>query len=171
MSKQARQLSVINYKGGTGKTCTVVNLAHCLTLQGYKVLIVDTDPQGSTGYHLGVNSENTLYDIIVNNKGLSECIVSARKDLDIIISNERLFPAEHYLHLQKERELILSNRLSQVSDQYDFIIIDCAPSINLLNQNALLFSNEILIPVSMEYMSLVGIKQLIKNIIFGFEIN
>lgn len=158
-----RKLCVVNYKGGTGKTTTAVHLAHGLALSGKHVLLVDTDPQDSAGYHLGINTTTTLYDVLLNKKPLEECIVPARPGLDIICSNEYLFPAEIALAKVHNREHILTQRLSKLS-MYDFVIIDCAPSMNLMNQNALVFSEEIFLPVSMEYLSLVGVKQLLKNI-------
>ena len=158
-----RKLAVINYKGGTGKTSTVVNMAHGLALLGKRVLIVDTDPQGSAGYYLGVESDVTVYDVVMGLRPVSECIVSARPNLDIICANERLFPAEMRLATEKGREHVLSRRLASLTG-YAFIIVDCAPSMNLMNQNSLIFSDELLLPVSMEYLSLVGIKQLLKNI-------
>ncbi|MDA1353040.1 MAG: ParA family protein [bacterium] len=161
----SRRICVINYKGGTGKTCTVVNLGHGLALAGKRVLIVDTDPQGSSGYHLGIrNPKYSLYDLLVGNATSPECIVNARQNLDIIPSNERLFPAEMALSKMKNREMILSQKLRGLQNQYDYIIVDCAPSINLLNQNSLTYAQEIFLPVSMEYLSLVGIKQLLNNI-------
>lgn len=158
-----RKISVVNYKGGTGKTCTVVNLAHGLALRGKRVLVVDTDPQGSAGYHLGIEPTSTLYDVLLNKKSVEDCIVKARDGVDMICSNEHLFPAEIALAKVPNREHILTQRLSKLT-QYDFIIADCAPSMNLMNQNALVFSEEVFLPVSMEYLSLVGVKQLLKNI-------
>jgi chromosome partitioning protein len=158
-----RIISVINYKGGTGKTSTVVHLAHGLALQGYRILIVDVDPQGSAGHHLGVNVKRSLYDLITKKEPLSNCIVNARKNLDIICANEYLFPAEMYMTRLKGRELILTKRMMPLKG-YDFVFLDCAPSMSLLNQNALLYSDELIVPVSMEYFSLVGVKQLLKNI-------
>lgn len=158
-----RRISVINYKGGTGKTTTAVHLAHGLALAGKSVLMIDTDPQGSSSYHLGVQSGKSIYDLLVMDASVDECRVEARPGLDIICSNERVFPAELALGGMNNREMVLKSKLDDVQN-YDFIIIDCAPSINLINQNALLFSNEIYLPVSMEYMSLVGIKQLLNNI-------
>ena len=158
-----RRISVINYKGGTGKTSTAVSLAHGLALRGHRVLLVDTDPQGSAGYHLGIIPQTTLYDVLLNKQPVENCILSARENLDIICANEHLFPAELEIAKQSNREYILSKRLGKLT-QYDFIIVDCAPSMNLMNQNALVFSEEIIIPVSMEYLSLVGVKQLLKNI-------
>jgi len=162
--KKSRKICIINYKGGTGKTSTVVNLGHGLALKGKRVLIVDTDPQGSSGYHLGVKSDFSLYDLLVGTKPLQDCITQARPSLDIITSNERLFPAEMALVTMRNRERILSQKLRNVERFYDYVLMDCAPSINLLNQNSLTFSNEIFIPVSMEFLSLVGIKQLLNNI-------
>jgi len=164
MSIQTRKICIINYKGGTGKTCTVVNLAHGLARQNKRVLIIDTDPQGSSGYHLGVHSQYSLYDLLVGNLSCRECIVRARDNLDIIPSNERLFPAEMALTKMPNREMILQQKLAALDGHYDYIVVDCAPSINLLNQNSLTYSNEIFLPVSMEYLSLVGIKQLLNNI-------
>ncbi len=159
-----RIISVMNYKGGTGKTSTVVHLAHGLALKGYRILIIDVDPQGSAGYHLGVNTiQRSLYDLITQKETLANCIVHARKNLDIICANEHLFPAEMHMANLQNRELVLSSRMVNLTG-YDFVFLDCAPSMNLLNQNALLYSNELIIPVSMEYFSLVGIKQLLKNI-------
>ena len=158
-----RRLAVINYKGGTGKTCTVANLGHGLALRGYKVLVIDSDPQGSLTYLLGVRPTKTLYNLLIDDAPLSECIMNARPNLDIICANEHLFPAETKLARQKRREVVLSKKLAQVTG-YDFIIMDCAPSMNIMNQNALLFASDIILPVSMEYLSLVGVKQLLKNI-------
>lgn len=158
-----KSFCVINYKGGTGKTCTLVNVAHAISQKGFKVLVVDTDPQGSTSYHLGITPTKTLFDIITNRATPNECVHSARKNLDLIAANEHLFPAEHYMHNQKNRELILKTKLSPLFNQYDYVFIDCSPSINLMNQNALLCAENLLIPVSMDYMTLLGVKQLINN--------
>ena len=158
-----RKIAVINYKGGTGKTTTVVNLAHAMSMKGLKILIVDTDPQGSAGVYFGVSGKRTLYDVLIEKEPIETCIESIRYNIDILCSNERVFPAELKMTAMKNRELILKNRLKHVSG-YDAVILDCAPSMNLLNQNALLYANEILLPVSMEYLSLIGVKQLLKNI-------
>ncbi|NBV42187.1 ParA family protein [bacterium] len=159
-----KKLAVINYKGGTGKTSTAVSLAHGLSIMGKKVLLVDIDPQGSVGYYLGIDEPQiTLYDALLNIRPLSACVINARPNLDIIVSNERLFAAELKLSGQPRREHILSQRLESATE-YDFIILDCPPSMNLLNQNALSFAENVIIPVSMEYLALVGIRQLLKNI-------
>ena len=163
MMSKAKTFSVINYKGGTGKTCTLINIAHAISQKGFKVLIVDTDPQGSISYHLGVKPKKTLYDIITKKHNVNDCIYNARENLDLIASNEHLFPAENYMHKQKNRENILKERLTPVFEKYDYVFMDCSPSINLMNQNVLLCAENLLIPVSMDYMTLLGVKQLINN--------
>ena len=165
INKKTRKIAVINYKGGTGKTTTLINLAHGLSMSGKKVLIIDTDPQGSAGYHLGINTSSySLFDLLIRNEDINNCIINARENLDIIPANEHLFPAEIRLSQMKDRELQLSKKLSGIESNYDFILVDCAPSINILNQNALLFSDEAFLPVPMQFLALVGIKQLINNV-------
>ena len=158
-----KSFCVINYKGGTGKTCTLINVAHAISQKGFKVLIIDTDPQGSTSYHLGIAPKKTLYDIITKKTNVEDCIYNARDNLDLIASNEHLFPAENYMHQQKNRESILKERLTPIFKNYDYVFMDCSPSINLMNQNVLLCAENLLIPVSMDYMTLLGVKQLINN--------
>jgi chromosome partitioning protein len=166
MTPNAKTFCLINYKGGTGKTCTLVNLAHKLSLNGYKTLIIDTDPQGSISYHLGINkSTKTLYNAIIDPKNITSCIQTARENLDIIASNEHLFALEHHMHQLENREHTLTQCLNPLKQYYDYILIDCGPSMNLMNQNAMLFAQNILVPVSMDYMTLLGVKQLINNIL------
>ena len=125
-----RRISVINYKGGTGKTSTVVNMAHGMALQGKKVLVIDTDPQGSASHHLGIRASVTLYDLLIKGFDIEDCIVNARENLDIICANEHLFPAEMKLSREDDREYVLSDRL-EFLDGYDVVFLDCAPSMNL----------------------------------------
>tara|TARA_A100001015_G_scaffold220472_1_gene248108 strand:+ start:4032 stop:4775 length:744 start_codon:yes stop_codon:yes gene_type:complete len=159
-----RKIGIINYKGGTAKTCTAVNIAHGLTLKKQaKVLLVDTDPQGSVASHLGLNSMYSIYDVLLGAEELSSCIINARVGLDVICSNNRLYAAEMVLAKSKKKEMFLTKRLKDVPT-YDYVIVDCAPTMNLINQNALLYVDEILVPVSMEYLSLLGVKQLLKNL-------
>lgn len=158
-----RKISVMNYKGGTGKTSTTVHLAHGLARQGKSVLVIDMDPQGSVGCMLGINSDVGVYDLLMSNMSWKECISSARENLDIITANDRLFPAAMALAQMPRREHVLQDKLSSL-EGYDYVFVDSAPSFNILNQNALMFSDEIFMPVSMDFMSLVGVKQLLKNI-------
>ncbi|RAP31230.1 hypothetical protein DID76_03205 [Candidatus Marinamargulisbacteria bacterium SCGC AG-414-C22] len=158
-----RLLAVINYKGGTGKTSTAVNVAHGLSIKGKRVLLIDLDPQGSISHYFGIKPEKTLYDLLISKEDYQDCIFNLRFNLDVIFSNERIFPAEIKMSRSDKREYFLKDALSSISG-YDYLIFDCAPSMNLLNQNALLFASELLLPVSMEYLSLIGVKQLLKNI-------
>lgn len=158
-----RRIAVINYKGGTGKTTTALNIAYALTIKSYKVLIIDIDPQGSISFFSKQKPKYNLYDILIEDTPVEKCILPLRNNLDIICSNERVFPAEIKMSGMSERELILRKKFESIKG-YDFILIDCPPSMNLLNQNALIFADELLLPVSMEYLSLIGVKQLLKNI-------
>ena len=160
---QLRSFAVINYKGGTGKTSTAINVAHGLSLKGKRVLLVDTDPQGSVSHYFGVKPKKTLYDLIIQNDSIEACTVNLRYNLDAILSNERVFPAEIKMARENQREYLVSKALAPLKG-YDYVLIDCAPSMNILNQNALLYADELLLPVSMEYLSLIGVKQLLKNI-------
>jgi chromosome partitioning protein len=169
-----KKFCIVNYKGGTGKTSTVVNMAHGMALMGKKVLLIDTDPQGSATIYLGLKPEKTLFDVLIKKEPIKDCIVTARENLDIICANEHLFPAEVRMSQVKGRELILSRALANLKG-YDYVFVDCAPSMNVMNQNAILYSDTVLVPVSMEYLSLVGVKQLLKNIqivnkIFGRDV-
>ena len=153
----------MNYKGGTGKTTTAVNIAAGLHRLGYRVLLLDSDPQGSAGYYLGVRPKRTLYDILIDKVPLEKCVVTIKPRFDVLGSNEHLFPAELALSQKKDgREFYLKRHLESVK-QYDFMVIDCAPTMNLINQNVMVYVDEIYLTVSMAYLSLVGVKQLLKN--------
>ena len=162
-SPLTKKIAIINYKGGTAKTTTSAHLAHALSLKGYKTLLIDTDSQGSLSAQFSIKSKRTLYHIIAKKNAVRDCIVNARHNLDIICSDESTFPAELKLNKMKERELVLSKAFSDLGD-YDFVIVDCAPTMNLINQNVLLFADELVLPISLEYMSLLGVKQLLKNL-------
>ncbi len=170
-----RKIAVLNYKGGTGKTTLVVHLAHALAMSGKKVLLVDTDPQGACGYYLGIQSPITLYDVLMGTTTLSEAKVSARPHLDLILGSERLVAAELKLGALKGRETVLRQKFGAFN-QVDYVLFDCAPSMSLINQNVLLFANEVFVPVCLDYLSLMGVRQLLKNLdilrkLFGHSIH
>lgn len=156
--------SCINYKGGTGKTCTVVNMAHAMALKGHRVLIIDTDSQGSVGFHFGFPTKKTLYNLLVENAPLSDCVITVRSNIDIIASNEHMFPMDLWLHKQPHRETIFRDRLHSHISSYDVVLFDCSPCFNLMNQNVLLCAPNVLVPVSMEPLTIPSVRQLIKNI-------
>lgn len=159
-----RRMAIFNHKGGTGKTTTSVSLAAGLAMKGYKVLLVDTDSQGNVGVSLGLKSEKTLYHCLVMGLKAQDCAVTVRENLDILPSNETLAAAELYLAGRQNRDRVLKDRLAAASQHYDVILLDCSPSLSLLNQNALVFADGILVPVACDFLSLVGVRQVIKTV-------
>lgn len=158
-----RRIAVINQKGGTGKTTSVANLAVGLTMEGKKVLMVDVDPQGNLGVWFDAHPQKTLFHLLVEGASPKECIIPVKDGLHLLGSNRTAAQAEMILVGQPAREKVLSRRLKTVSG-YDYVLLDCAPALNLLNQNALIYAQEAIIPISMEYLSLVGVLQMLENI-------
>ncbi|HEY1555153.1 MAG TPA: ParA family protein [Kofleriaceae bacterium] len=167
-AKRARRIAILNQKGGTGKTTTAVSLAAGLAEQEQETLLIDTDAQGNVGVSLGVAGERSLYHVLVESAEPSDVAVPVRKQLDVITSDATLAAAEIWLARQNvdARSRILSKRLNSmaVSRRYDYVIIDCGPSLNLLNQNALSYADEVIIPVTCDYLALVGVKQVLRTI-------
>jgi chromosome partitioning protein len=167
-AKRARRIAILNQKGGTGKTTTAVNLAAGLAERDHEVLLIDTDAQGNVGVSLGVNGEKSLYHVLVDGIEPSEAAVPVRKHLEVITSDSTLAAAEIWLARQNPdtRSRVLTKRLNlmQVSRRYDYVIIDCGPSLNLLNQNALSYADEVIVPVTCDYLALVGVKQVLRTI-------
>lgn len=159
-----KKLAVFNHKGGTGKTTTSVSIAAGLALKGYKVLLVDTDSQGNVGVSLGVKAERTLYHVLVMGLKPQDVAVKVRENLDLLPSNETLAAAELYLAGRQNRDRILKDRLAAAANHYDVILLDCSPSLSLLNQNSLVFADGILVPVACDFLSLVGVRQVIKTV-------
>ncbi|HEY6728731.1 MAG TPA: AAA family ATPase [Polyangiaceae bacterium] len=160
----ARVIAVFNHKGGTAKTTTAVSISAGLADAGQRVLLVDTDSQGNVATSLHLKSERSLYHVIVMGLEYKEAIVEARPRLDVLTANETLAAAELYLSGRKNRDRVLTERLSAARSAYDFIIVDCSPSLNLLNQNALVMSDEVLCPVACDYLSLVGVRQVLRTL-------
>jgi chromosome partitioning protein len=166
--KRARRVAILNQKGGTGKTTTAVNLAAGLAEREQDVLLIDTDAQGNVGVSLGVNGEKSLYHVLVEGADPTDACVPVRQHLDVITSDSTLAAAEIWLARQsvEARSKMLTKRLNlmSVSRRYDFVLIDCGPSLNLLNQNALSYVDEVIIPVTCDYLALVGVKQVLRTI-------
>lgn len=160
-----RVLAVFNHKGGTGKTTTAVTIAAGLAARGNRTLIVDTDAQGNVAVSLGLGKvSRSLYHVLVMGMPLKDAITHARENLDVLPSNETLAAAELYLAGRQNRDRILASRLAEAKSQYDYVVVDCSPSLSLLNQNALVFADSVLCPVACDYLSLVGVRQVVKTI-------
>lgn len=159
-----RCIAVFNHKGGTGKTTTSVSIAAGLAMKGHKVLLVDTDAQGNVGVSLGVNVERSLYHVLVMGLKVADAVRTVRPNLDLLASNETLAAAELYLAGRQNRDRVLRDRLQEAAAAYDYVVLDCSPSLSLMNQNALVFADSVLVPVACDYLSLVGVRQVIKTV-------
>ncbi len=163
-----RIIAVANQKGGVGKTTTSINLSASLAEMGQRVLTIDMDPQGNTTSGLGIDKnqvENTVYELILGEIPLEECIrKSVMEGLDVIASNINLSGAEVELISVENKEFLLREKVKALRERYDFIIIDCPPSLNLLTINAMTTSDTVLVPIQCEYYALEGLSQLIHTI-------
>lgn len=163
-----RVIAIANQKGGVGKTTTTINLSACLAEKGKKVLVIDTDPQGNTtsGFGLEKNDiENTVYELLLGEISIEESIVkNAVEGVDIIPSNVNLAAVEIELIGVDKKEFILRNEVEWVKDRYDFIIIDCPPSLSLLTINSMTTADTVLVPIQCEYYALEGLSQLIHTV-------
>ena len=163
-----RIIAIANQKGGVGKTTTTVNLSACLAEAGKRVLVIDMDPQGNTTSGFGLDkegTENTVYDVLIGECDLKDAIrTTAVKKLDIVTSNIDLTGAEIELLNVEEKEYILRKEAETIENKYDYVIIDCPPSLNMLTVNALTTADTVLIPIQCEYYALEGLSQLMYTI-------
>ena len=163
-----RIIAIANQKGGVGKTTTSINLSACIAAKGKKVLVIDIDPQGNTtsGYGIEKNElENTIYELILGDCSIEDCILKEIfPNISILPSNVNLAAAEIELIGVEKKEYILKNEVDWVKDRYDFIIIDCPPSLSLLTVNAMTTADAVLVPIQCEYYALEGLSQLIHTI-------
>jgi len=163
--RRSRRVAILNQKGGTGKTTTAVNLAAGIADRGYDTLLVDVDAQGNVGTSLGIRGERTLYHVLVGEAAPEEVIVPLRGHFDVITADATLAMAEVFLaRVDSGRDRVLADRLAPLRARYQYVVLDCGPSLSLLNQNALSFADEVLIPVSCDYLALVGVKQVLKTL-------
>ncbi|MFC1611406.1 ParA family protein [Myxococcota bacterium] len=159
-----RIIAITNEKGGTGKTTTAVNLAHGLARADRRTLLIDLDPQGNATQHLNADATPGAYHLFTNEGEPSRCIHKARECLDLVPSNKNLFAAQMHINSQPGRELILRSKLLSIAGGYDFVLVDCAPSLSVLGHNALAFCREVLVPVAMDYLSLSGLESVERTV-------
>lgn len=163
-----RIIAIANQKGGVGKTTTSINLAASLAEKGKKVLVIDMDPQGNTTSGFGVdknNLDNTIYELILGECSVHESIIKNVIDnVSVIPSNVNLAAAEIELIGVDKKEYILKKEIDWVKDSYDYIMIDCPPSLSMLTVNAMTTANSVLVPIQCEYYALEGLSQLIHTV-------
>ncbi|HEX6237502.1 MAG TPA: AAA family ATPase [Acidimicrobiales bacterium] len=163
-----RLIAIANQKGGVGKTTTAVNLGACLAELGYRVLVIDLDPQGNASTGLGINVRDlqaSMYDVMLNDLPLEDCVeASALRNLFVAPAALDLAGAEIELVPAFSRELRLRRALEGVGDDYDYVFIDCPPSLGLLTVNGLAAATEVIVPIQCEYYALEGLGQLLRNV-------
>lgn len=164
----ARIMAIANQKGGVGKTTTAINIATYIAMEGHKVLVVDCDPQGNASSGLGINKKMTgksIYNLLIQDAAAAEAAIHTKiKNLSIIPSSIQLAGAEVELANMDKREFKIKNALQDIADTYEYVFIDCPPSLGLLTINALTASDSVIIPLQCEYFALEGLTQLIDTI-------
>jgi len=161
-------IAIFNQKGGVGKTTTNINLTACLGKLGQKILVIDLDPQGnsSSGYGVEKNKvQNSIYDVLIKKVGIEKSIIKTNfENIDIISSSTELSGAEIELSNLNKREYKLKDSVNKIKDYYDYIFIDCPPSLGMLTINSLTCADSVLIPIQCEYYALEGVSQLMETI-------
>ncbi|MBI4855055.1 MAG: ParA family protein [Acidobacteria bacterium] len=166
--KKTRKIAVMNHKGGSGKSTTAVSVGHFLSDFGNKVALIDCDPQGNisslVGLKLDRDTTATLYDILISDFPIEGVKQKVRQGFDIIPSNKKLAMAEMQMHALPAREWTLERQLSNFADDYDFVLLDCGPSLSLMVQNVLCYADELLIPCAADTLSVQGVAHAFESI-------
>lgn len=163
-----KTIAIFNQKGGVGKTTTNVNLSACIAKLDRKILVVDIDPQGNTTSGFGINKkelETSIYDVLIEGEDIEDIILETNiENLDLVPSNVELAGAEIELTDKENREMILKEAIDKIKDKYDYIFVDCPPSLGLLTINSLVAVDSVVIPIQCEYYALEGVSQLMDTI-------
>ena len=161
-----RVIAILNQKGGVGKTTTTVNLAAALAEMGNRILVIDLDPQTHLGLHFGVEDAATsVYDLLIDDEvPITDARIKARKNIDLVTSEVDLAAAESELAAKTDRHDLLSKKLAPVLGEYDFVIIDCPPSLGLLTINALAAAEELIVPMQTHFLALQGVSRLFETV-------
>ena len=167
-NEMGRVIAVANQKGGVGKTTTAINLSACLAEKGQKVLSIDMDPQGNMTSGLGIDKdevEKNIYDLMIGDAEVNDVLQKeAIENLDVIPTSIDLSAAEIELIGVEDKEFIIRNAIQSIRDNYDYVIIDCPPSLNMLTINAMTTADSVLVPIQCEYYALEGLSQLIQTV-------
>lgn len=163
-----RVIAIANQKGGVGKTTTAINLSAAIAQKGKKVLVIDLDPQGNTSTGFGIEKnklDKTVYELMLGECGVKECVIQdVIPNLSVIPTNVNLAAAEIELIDVERKEYVLKNEIDWIKDQYDYIFIDCPPSLSMLTINAMTTAESVLVPIQCEYYAMEGLSQLIHTI-------
>jgi len=161
----SRILAIGSEKGGVGKTTTAVTVAHALALQGHHVLLIDLDSQGNCAVSLGTRPEKTTYEALVLQEPLARCVVEARPNLDLLASNHRMANVKNFMIAEGHNShMILRNTMAAQNGSYDWVVIDCAPSLDIANLNALMYAERVVIPIAVDYLAMGGARQYMETV-------
>jgi chromosome partitioning protein len=151
-------------KGGVGKTTTAVTLAHALALQEYRVLLLDMDSQGNCAIALGVTPAKTTYEALVMREPIERCVTKARPNLDLLASDHRMAKVKNYMIAEGHNSHMILRDAMRTQNNYDWVIIDNAPSLDIANLNALMYAQQVIIPIAVDFLAMVGAKQYMETV-------